>query len=293
MSFQIRRAVFAATLVLAGAAAVAACQLPAIAAGGLLYPARREPLPPRPAACDEREFAGDGVRLQGWHCRAEGPRRGTVVYLHGTADNRGGAVGVIRRFNAAGFDVVAYDSRRHGASQGEVCTYGYFEKVDLRRVIDTLNPGPVVLFGTSLGAAVALQEAAGDPRVTAVVAVEVFSDLRTIAVERAPWFLPGSTIDKAFRIAEVRGGFEVDEVSPVRAAAAIRIPVLLIHGAEDRDTPPAHSRRVLAALGGPKRLILVERAGHNQSLSQPDIWLEIERWVDRKEEGGRKKEEGI
>ena len=76
--------------------------------------------------------------------------------------------------------------------------YGYFEKVDLRRVIDTLNPGPVVLFGTSLGAAVALQEAAGDPRVTAVVAVEVFSDLRTIAVERAPWFLPGSTIDKAF-----------------------------------------------------------------------------------------------
>jgi pimeloyl-ACP methyl ester carboxylesterase len=264
----------------AGVAVAAACHLPAIAAGGLLHPHRNQSLPPRPANCADRVFETDGVRLQGWHCRAAETPRGTVIYLHGTADNRGSAVGVIRRFTAAGLDVVAYDSRAHGVSGGEFCTYGYFEKTDLRRVIDGLPPHPVVLFGASLGAAVALQAAAGDARVAAVIAVEVFSDLRTIARERAPRVLTRSAIQKAFDVAEARAQFRVDSVSPVQAARSIRVPVLLVHGAEDRDTPPEHSRRVLAELAGPKRLILVPGAGHNQSLGGNLVWPEIDRWID-------------
>ena len=66
-------------------------------------------------------------------------------------------VNIIRRFTALGFDVVAYDSRAHGNSTGDACTYGYFEKDDLRLVLDQLNASNVVLLGTSLGAAVALQ----------------------------------------------------------------------------------------------------------------------------------------
>jgi pimeloyl-ACP methyl ester carboxylesterase len=126
---------------------------------------------------------------------------------------------------------------------------------------------------------VALQEAAYDPRVTAVVAAETFSDLRTVAVERAPVFFTSGIIARAFHIAEEQAGFSVDDVSPVTAAAGITIPVLLVHGADDTDTPPDHSRRVLAALRGPKRLILVPGARHNQSLNA-DVWNEIERWVD-------------
>jgi len=146
-------------------------------------------------------------------------------------------------------------------------------------VLDTLPSGSIVLFGTSLGAAVALQEAADDPQVTAVVAAETFSDLRTVATERAPWFFTKPIIDRAFRLAERQAGFEVDEVSPVAAARKITVPVLLIHGAADVDTPPAHSQRVFEALAGPKRLILVPGAGHNQSL-QPAIWPEIEQWIE-------------
>jgi pimeloyl-ACP methyl ester carboxylesterase len=55
--------------------------------------------------------------------------------------------------------------------------------------------------------------------------------------------------------------------------------VLLIHGASDVDTPPDHSRRVLAALAGPKRLILVPGARHNESL-RGDVWGEIDRWLN-------------
>ena len=201
------------------------------------------------------------------------------MYLHGVADNRGSGAGVIERFGKRGFDVVAYDSRAHGESPGDACTYGFYEKQDLHRVLDGVADGPIVLLGTSLGAAVALQEAAGDPRVSAVIAAETFSDIRTVATERAPFFFTSGIIDRAFRLAEEQGRFGVDEVSPVKAAAAIRIPVLLIHGAADVETPPDHSRRVFAALAGPKRLILVPGAGHNGSLTR-EVWQEIERWLD-------------
>jgi pimeloyl-ACP methyl ester carboxylesterase len=266
-------------VILMVALGVAVGQLASAGAGGLLHPARRRVVGTLPPGCQEATFAGDGVRLKGWTCRASAPRRGTLVYLHGVADNRTSGVGIVERFGRRGFDVVAYDSRAHGESEGEACTYGFFEKQDLHRVLDVVEKGPIVLLGTSLGAAVALQEAAGDARVTAVVAAETFSDLRTVATERAPFFFTSGIIGRAFELAENQGRFHVDAVSPVIAAAAIQNPVLLIHGAADTETPPDHSRRVLAALAGPKRLILVPGAGHNQSLGG-EVWREVEQWID-------------
>ena len=266
----------AALLVLA----LAFIQGPSIAAGGLLHPARVPLYSTMPPGCVEREFAGDGLKIRGWMCAAAAERRGAVIYLHGVADNRSSSVGVVDRLTQRGFDVVAYDSRAHGQSDGESCTYGFYEKRDLARVIETLEPGPIVLIGSSLGAAVAIQGAVGSPRVAGVIAAEPFSDLRTIATERAPRVLPGLLINRAFRVAEERCGFEVAVVSPVDAATSLRIPVLLIHGADDVDTTPDHSRRILSALAGPKRLLLVPRAGHNQSLRTPGVWTEIDSWLD-------------
>jgi uncharacterized protein len=258
---------------------IVSSQLPATGAGALLHPGRRHVADPPPPTCSEQTFAGDDVRLQGWQCHASAPRRGTLIYLHGVADNRTSGAGIVDRFGRRGFDVIAYDSRAHGESHGDVCTYGYFEKIDLRRVLDAVDPGPTVLIGTSLGAAVALQEASEDRRVVAVVAAETFSDLRTVATERAPFFFTRGTIARAFDLAEQQGRFRIDAVSPVVAASTLTQPVLLIHGAADLDTRPAHSERVLAALAGPKQLILVPGAGHNGSL-RGDVWTEIERWVD-------------
>jgi pimeloyl-ACP methyl ester carboxylesterase len=223
---------------------------------------------------------GDGVTLRGWRCLASGPRRGTLVYLHGVADNRTSAAGAIQTLTAIGLDVVAYDSRAHGQSTGTVCTYGVREKRDLRRVIDALSPGPVVLLGTSLGAAIALQEAADDPRVSGVVAAEVFSDLRTVARERAPRVLTDRVIRRAFSIAETRGRFLVDEANPALAARRITVPVLLVHGAADTDTGPDHSRRVYAALAGPRELVLVAGARHNETQNERRTWQRIEVWLE-------------
>jgi uncharacterized protein len=253
---------------------------PSIAAGGLLHPARVALYYTTPPGCADREFAGDGLTLRGWSCAAHGQRRGTVVYLHGVADNRSSAIGVIDHLVRQGFDVVAYDSRAHGESDGNACTYGFYEKRDLIHVIDSLPPGPVVLIGSSLGGAVAIQGAVGKGRIAGVVAAEAFSDLRTIAIERAPRFLPSPVIARAFRVAEERGHFDVASVSPVAAAALLRIPVLLIHGADDVETRPEHSKRILLALRGPKQLLLVPGAGHNQSLNSASAWDAIDRFLD-------------
>ena len=64
---------------------IAATQLPAIGAGGLLYPVRRRDVGPTPATGQNTTFPGDAVTLKGWQSR------GTLVYLHGIADNRSSA----------------------------------------------------------------------------------------------------------------------------------------------------------------------------------------------------------
>jgi uncharacterized protein len=275
-SKQIR---FTLAVGLALATTVPLAVLPAAGSWLLLHGARRIASPATPAACEAAAFTGAGVDLAGWRCRTTQARRGTLVYLHGISDNRRGARGLIDRFNSIGLDVVAYDSRAHGESTGDACTYGFYEKQDLRRVIDTLAPGPVVLLGHSLGAAVALQEAATDPRVATVIAAEPFSDLRTIATDRAPVFFTPFVIRLGLALAEWQAGFSVDDVSSVNAAARLTIPVLLIHGDSDWQTRPEHSRRIEAALGGPKRLMLVRGAGHSESL-RGEVWPDIERWVD-------------
>jgi dipeptidyl aminopeptidase/acylaminoacyl peptidase len=56
--------------------------------------------------------------------------------------------------------------------------------------------------------------------------------------------------------------------------------VLLVHGELDHETAPEHSRRILAALKGDKRLLLVPGAGHNDAL-RPEVWKEIDGWLDR------------
>jgi uncharacterized protein len=254
-------------------------ELPLIGAALILHPIHRAVSPTPPMGCQNVTFQGEGVILMGWQGHADNQPLGTLVYLHGVSDCRASAGSMLEHFRLRGFDVVAYDSRAHGESGGDMATYGFFEKQDLHRVLDTVRPGPIILVGCSLGAAVALQEAADDPRITAVVAAEAFSDLRTVVTERAPFCFTAGTIRKSIQLAEERGKFQFDAVSPELAARKINVPVLIIHGENDKDTPPQHSRRIYSALAGPKRLILVPGAGHCESLNA-SVWQEIETWLD-------------
>jgi hypothetical protein len=253
---------------------------PSWGAGALLHPGRRPIAADPPLAHRELVFESDGVALRGWlfPAAADGPGRGTtVVYLHGVGDNRASGVWIAERLVRRGFDVLAYDSRAHGASGGDGCTYGFHERRDLSRALDAAGARRVVALGVSLGGAVALQAAPDEPRVAAVVAVAAFSDLEAIARDRAPAFASDGQIRAALAIAEREGRFRVAEVSQLAAARRLRVPVLLVHGEEDRETRPIHSRRILEALGGRGRLRLVAGTGHDDALGR--AWAEVESFV--------------
>jgi uncharacterized protein len=265
---------------LAALALAGACMPPSWGAGALLHPSRRPVGPPPALAHRDVAFRGDGVVLRGWLFPAAPGGRGiAVVYLHGSGDTRASGGWIAERLVPRGFDVLAYDGRAHGASDGDACTYGFHERLDLRRGLDALGIGRAILLGVSLGGAVALQAAPEDPRVIGVVAVATFSDLESIARDRAPFFASDRQIREAFALAEREGHFRVAEVSPVAAATRIHVPVLLVHGSEDRETRPAHSERVFAALAGPRRLLIVEGAGHADALGA--AWPAVREWIDR------------
>ena len=256
-----------------------ACMPPEWGANGLLHPTRRRLVATPDLPHEDVAFRSDGLLLKGWLFRANGARRGLIVHLHGVADNRSSGVGIAQRFVPKGYDVLTYDSRAHGESEGEDCTYGFYEKRDLSRALDAVRAEEAVLFGSSLGAAVALQAAAEDARVRGVIAQSPFSDLETIARERAPWVATSAEIAEAFAIAERKGHFRIAEVSPRLAASRIHVPVLLIHGENDRETAAAHSQRIYDALRQPRRLLLVPGADHNDVLRGEEVWREIEGWL--------------
>jgi alpha-beta hydrolase superfamily lysophospholipase len=222
--------------------------------------------------------ASDGVRLRGWKVRASQPNGDWVLVFHGVADNRMGVLGHAELLLAAGFSVVMMDARAHGASEGPMATYGWLERHDTRATVDALeaaeHPRHIFALGESMGAGIALQSAAIDPRIEAVVAEAAFSSLREASYDyaglrRSPLlgktlFAPG-TWTMIYR-AESLAGFSAAEVSPENAVAARAFPVFLICDEKDVALPCRHTERIYAAARGRKQMWVVPGALHTAAL---------------------------
>jgi pimeloyl-ACP methyl ester carboxylesterase len=245
-------------------------------------------LPPRLPHRPTRFEGEGGISLHGWVFErkpewvGQKPHapRGWLVYLHGWSSNRFQASWVAKHFCPLGWNVLAYDSRAHGKSGGDHCTYGFYEKHDLRRALDAHGIDEALVFGTSLGASVALQAAPSEPRVRGIIAHAPFVDLRSAIADRSGP-VPKKWIQAGITHAQREARFDVDAVSPLVAAASIRVPVLLVHGSDDPWTPPWHSERILDALAGPKERYLVDGAGHDGVLWRKDAWARMVDWSER------------
>jgi uncharacterized protein len=128
--------------------------------------------------------------------------------------------------------------------------------------------------GVSMGAAIALQSAAVEPRIAAVVAEDPFANLREVTYDYAglQWSpLLGKTLFRPASMAalyEVKktGGFDPDEVSPEKAVQVRAFPILLICGTEDHRIPCRHAEAIFKAATGPKELWIVRGADHASAL---------------------------
>jgi alpha-beta hydrolase superfamily lysophospholipase len=166
-----------------------------------LHPLRRELTPELIQHADElfaqidahrEDFdvrASDGVFLSGWKVRAAKPNGDWVLLFHGVADNRIGVLGQADFLLRAGYSVVMMDARAHGASQGPIATYGWLERKDTQAIVDALeiadHPRHLFALGESMGAGIALQSVAIEPRIEGVVAEASFASLREASYDYA------------------------------------------------------------------------------------------------------------
>jgi len=205
----------------------------------------------------------DAVTLRAWLIVPRHSNNNAVLLLHGLADNRLGMTGYAQLLLAHGYTVLLPDARAHGASGGDLATYGLIERNDIHQWVDFLDslgpqihPHCIFGFGESMGAAELLQSLGTQPHFCAVAAESPFANFREIAYDRmgqpfhtGPWLgrtLLRPLVEVAFLRARWKYGLEMKNVAPDETALHSTIPILLIHGQIDSNIPVRHSRLIHA-----------------------------------------------
>jgi len=203
--------------------------------------------------------ARDGATLRAWYFVHSAITRNAVIVLHGLGDTRKGMSGQAELFLRHGYNVLMPDSRAHGASGGELATFGILEADDVHRWVSWLQErlpkgGCVFGSGVSMGAGIVLQAAAREPRFCGVIAEAPYASFREIAYDRigqpfhlGPWF--GMTVGRPiieFGMIYARSKYKInlEEASPMAALRNSSVPVLLIAGLADDNIPIRHSRMI-------------------------------------------------
>ena len=198
----------------------------------------------------------EGLKLHGWFFRSHAqPPTATVVYAHGNGGNVSYCDWVGAALAARGFDVLLFDYRGYGRSEGEVAgEAGLYADAEAAYDFVTrergVPAGRVVLYGQSLGTAAAADVAARR-ECGALVLESGLSSAADMAAVIMPWlpsFVRGLTKNK------------LDTVSKL---PRVKCPVLVANGDRDEIIPVEQGRRLFEAAPGPKRLLIVEGAGHN------------------------------
>ncbi len=213
----------------------------------------------------------DGVELYGWFLPAEGPALGTILQLHGNAENISTHFMSVAWLPARGFNVFTFDYRGYGGSEGSPSLEGV--QLDIDAALETLlgrsdvDKTRVVMYGQSLGGALAayyVEHSARRSELRGLVLESAFSDYTDIVREKftdhwITWpfqWIPLLSVDDSF--------------SPLPGMARISpLPLLILHGDRDPVVPMHHGQRLYDAAREPKQIWIVSGAGHIQTMKDP------------------------
>ncbi|MEO1857125.1 MAG: alpha/beta hydrolase [Rubritalea sp.] len=221
------------------------------------YPTKDAPFTPAKHgyAYEDVTFkASDGVKLHGWWLPTQKKSaKATIVYSHGNAGSLPHHVVFVYWLVDAGYNVMMYDYRGYGKSEGEVSKEGAVEdaKAAFAYAAGREDVDGIISFGHSLGGAksiAALAESA-PKKLKAVIVDSTFASYK----------------DMAERVAGPRARKVVtDTYDPCVYVKKLPkgMPVLVVHGSADSTIPFAQAEKLVAAANPPKRLIRVEGGDH-------------------------------
>ena len=239
------------------------------------FPSRAPP-PDLGMAFEEVRFPARGeprMNLTGWFFPIEN-NQGTVLACHGVGANRADILGIVSILQDAGFQVLCFDFRGHGESDGHTITYGFRERQDVLGAWDHLmtrhdvDPDRIYGFGLSMGASSLLMALAELPNMKAVVADSAFSSLDQM-VRHQYRFVPEPLTEAPVALTRIMGwldaGLRVEQADAVAAIRGLQVPIFFIHGLDDATIPPDCTRILFDGYGGPKKLRLEPGAGHGET----------------------------
>ena len=244
--------------------------------------------------------SGDGLRLRGWifdpDCVDPEPHI-YAICMHGYTGAPEEMAKWAHRLARMGFTVLVPSQRAQASSEGRYVGMGWLERNDLLGWIHAIVAGDeqarILLYGGSMGASTVMM-AAGDPRlprnVVAAVAESGYASARSEFIDAArgmfhlPRFLAAICVDAAGLVCKYRAGYDFADASCVRSLRHTVIPMLFIHGGDDRMVSPRSLDANYAACSSLDRTrLLVPGAGHMESSATDPktYWRTYEGFVKR------------
>jgi pimeloyl-ACP methyl ester carboxylesterase len=273
---------------------------------GFLYvhrfkvPNRPDPQEATGRPCSDVAFAtADGLTLRGWFFPCARPSRRTLLICHGLGANRSAFLGYLQVGDALGANILMFDFRGHGDSEGHTVTLGHQEALDVLaagRYLRDSRSGEakeLIGLGISMGAASLTRAAAmAEPPFDALVldsgfasAVDMTERILEVYPEAVrPWLtVPG------IPLACLHAGCDLTAVRPEEAIGAVRCPVLILHAEQDELIPVSHARRLHARATEPKTLWVAPTGGHSSVLAgaRPQYLQAVRRLVGPEADGRR------
>jgi uncharacterized protein len=201
---------------------------------------------------------GDGTRLAGWSLPSN--NGAVVIFIHGSPGNRKSLLPIAMGLNEHGYGALLLDMPGHGESGGRA-DWGISTQNAVEKAIDLALKGGgvshIAIFGYSMGSCIAVQVAARERRVDALILVSAFSNLADLSNSRVPFF------NEFDLLAERMVGVDVGAMRTLDLlkAAAPR-PVFIISGTADDLIPVSMPQALFSAAHDPKELWLVNGANH-------------------------------
>ncbi len=215
-----------------------------------------------------------GYKLYGFFIPSKDDGQKTIVFCHGVTSSHLGSVKYARMFHNRNWNVFLYDQPRHGESEGKVTGYGYYEKYDLKTVVEYIKKRTggnsiIGIHGESMGAAAILQYAGVEDAADFYIADCSYSSLweqliyllkRDFHLPRFPFMLIADFFIK------MRGKFRIKDVNPLEDVKKIANPVLFIHGDADTYVLTDMCKEMFEVKKGYKEIYLAGGAAHAHSM---------------------------